>query len=90
MSKSTENSKKGSSKEVNKVVWKLKDYRLKASEGERIQVGSSAGAFVVGGSLVSKMKNLKKKKRSTKYSGSDTDEDYMTFLRMAGLPADIV
>lgn len=62
----------------------------KATEGAITQVGSSAGASMVGRTSVAKMKNLKKKKKPTEDSGSNTNEDWRTFLRMGGWHANIV
>lgn len=89
MNNYSENSKRGSSKEVSKAICKLNDIEkkhnddmLKTSEGATMQAGLAVRASMVGRNSVSKMKNLKKKKKPTEYSGSYTDEDYKTFLRM--------
>lgn len=98
MSKSSENSNKGSSKEVSIADRKLKVAEEKkhkvdmhnATKGFITQVGSSPRASVVGRTSVTKMKNLKKKKITAEDSGSNTDEDYQTFLRTDDWHADVV
>ena len=98
MIKSTEKYKKVSAQEVNKAIWKFndaegnkhKDDRLKTCEGARTQAGLVSRASVIGRTSVSKMKNIKKKKNPVEYSGSETNEDNVAFLRMGGWSADVV
>lgn len=86
MSKSSENSKRGSSKKVSKAIGRHKDDKINSSEGARTQFGTSARTSIVGRTLKSSMKNLKKKNGSVDERGSNTDEDYMIFLRLGGWP----
>lgn len=86
MSKSSENSKKGSSKEINKVVGRLKYDRFNSSEGARTQDGTFVRAYVLRKTYVLRMKNLKLKK-PTNDSELDTDEDWRTFIRSGGWTA---
>ena len=74
MRKSSEKSKKGSSKEVSKAIGRLKDDRFNSFEGVRTQVSTSSGASVLGGTFVSRMKNLKNKKPADD-NGSETDDN---------------
>lgn len=74
MSKSSKKYKKGSSKEVNNAIQRLKDDRFNSSDSARTQAGTSVEASMLGRTYVSRMKNLKMKNPSDD-SESDTDED---------------
>lgn len=75
MSKSTENSKKGSSKDVDKAIGRLKADKFNSSDDEKTQVGTSTRASVLWRTSVTRMKNLKKKK-PTDETWSEADDDY--------------
>lgn len=90
MSKSYENSKRGSTKEGSNVVGMHKDDKMNTYDYARIQSDTFARAFVVGRTSLSQMKNLKKKKDLDNESGLNTDEDWKTFFKSRGQNVDQV
>lgn len=86
MSKSSKNSKENSSKEIDKAIKdaegkKHKYDKLNTSKGTKSKTSSSAGASLVGRTLVSKMKKLKRNKDPVDDYGSEVNEDSMNYLR---------
>lgn len=89
MNKSSENSKKGSSKKVSKAIGRLKNDRFNSSKGATTQADTYARASVLGRTYVSRINNLEIKK-SVDDSGSNTNEDWRTFIMSGGWTVDQV